>query len=77
LAQNIVVSVALNSQVNITMEVGLEGETVTVVAAQETINTTSPSLTNVINTQQVTDLPLPTRNPLGSRRPAGGNRGRR
>jgi hypothetical protein len=27
-------------------------------------NTTSPTLTNVINTRQVRDLPLPTRNPL-------------
>ena len=63
-AQNIAVSVNTIAEVNITMEVGLEGEEVTVVAAQETINTSSPTLTNVINTQQVTDLPLPTRNPL-------------
>jgi hypothetical protein len=63
-ARNINVSVNVNAEVSITMEVGLEGEEVTVVAAQETINTTSPTLTNVINTQQVTDLPLPTRNPL-------------
>src|SRR5690606_10178954 len=63
-ARDIAVSVNVNAQVNISMEVGLEGEEVTVVAAQETINTTSPTLTNVINTQQVTDLPLPTRNPL-------------
>ena len=47
-----------------TLEVGVQSETVTVTAAQEVVNTTSPSLTNVINTQQVQDLPLPTRNPL-------------
>ncbi|HMQ03836.1 MAG TPA: TonB-dependent receptor [Pyrinomonadaceae bacterium] len=63
-APNINVSVAVNAGVNITLEVGLEGETVTVTAAQETINTVSPTLTNVINTRQVVDLPLPTRNPL-------------
>ena len=42
----------------------MAGETVTVTAAQEVINTASPSLTNVISTRQVVDLPLPTRNPL-------------
>ncbi len=64
IARDIVVSVALTSQVNIQLEVGLVGESVTVTAAQEVINTTSPSLTNVISTRQVADLPLPTRNPL-------------
>jgi hypothetical protein len=50
--------------VNVQLEIGLAGESVTVTAAQEVINTGSPSLTNVINTRQVVDLPLPTRNPL-------------
>ncbi|NOT48259.1 MAG: TonB-dependent receptor, partial [Acidobacteria bacterium] len=65
IAPDVKVSVSLNSQVNITLEIGVEGETVTVVASQETINTSSPSLTNVINTRQVVDLPLGDRNPLG------------
>jgi hypothetical protein len=64
IAREIVVSVSLNSQVNIQLEVGLAGESVTVTATQEVINTSSPSLTNVISTRQVVDLPLPTRNPL-------------
>ena len=64
IARDIVVSVALNTQVNIQLEIGLAGESVTVTAAQEVINTASPSLTNVISTRQVVDLPLPTRNPL-------------
>lgn len=64
IARDIVVSVALASQVNVQLEVGLAGESVTVTAAQEVINTASPSLTNVISTRQVVDLPLPTRNPL-------------
>ncbi len=64
IARDIVISVSLNAQVNIQLEIGLAGESVTVTAAQEVINTGSPSLTNVINTRQVVDLPLPTRNPL-------------
>jgi hypothetical protein len=63
-AREIVVSVSLTTQVNVELEVGLAGEVVTVTATQEVLNTASPSLTNVINTRQVVDLPLPTRNPL-------------
>src|SRR5688572_8631587 len=64
IAREIVVSVNLASQVSVELEIGLAGESVTVTAAQEVINATSPSLTNVINTRQVVDLPLGTRNPL-------------
>ena len=64
IVRNIVVSVNLASQVNVELEIGLAGESVTVTAAQEIINTGSPSLTNVISTRQVVDLPLPGRNPL-------------
>jgi len=64
LASNITVQVSTEAAVNISMEIGQASETVTVSATQEVINTTSPTLTNVINTRQVVDLPLPTRNPL-------------
>ncbi len=64
IAREIDVSVALNSELNLEVEVGLAGESVTVTTAQEVINTASPSLTNVINTRQVRDLPLGGRNPL-------------
>jgi Carboxypeptidase regulatory-like domain len=64
IARDITVSVGLNTQVSVQLEIGLAGESVTVTAAQEVINTASPSLTNVINTRQVVDLPLPGRNPL-------------
>ena len=64
IAREITVSVGLTTQVNVQLEIGLQGESVTVTAAQEVINTGSPSLTNVISTRQVVDLPLPTRNPL-------------
>ncbi len=64
IARDVVISLNLVSEVNVQLEVGLAGESVTVTAAQEVINTASPSLTNVINTRQVVDLPLQTRNPL-------------
>jgi hypothetical protein len=63
-ARDIVVSVGSASQVNIPLEVGPAGETVTVTAAQEVINSSNPTLTNVINTRQVVDLPLGDRNPV-------------
>ncbi|HVG28564.1 MAG TPA: TonB-dependent receptor [Pyrinomonadaceae bacterium] len=63
-ATDVIVEVANPARVMMTLEVGSVSETVTVTAAQEVINSTSPTLTNVINTRQVQDLPLPTRNPL-------------
>ena len=63
-ANEVVVEVTKPSSVTIALEVGQASETVTVTGAQEVINSTSPTLTNVINTRQVVDLPLPTRNPL-------------
>lgn len=63
-ARDIVVAVGTAASVTVPLELGLAGEEVTVTAAQDTINTSSPSLTTTINTRQVADLPLPTRNPL-------------
>lgn len=63
-APDVVVNVSRQAQVSITLEIGLEGETVTVTAAQDIVNTSNPSITNTINTRQVIDLPLGTRNPL-------------
>ncbi|HEX2271533.1 MAG TPA: carboxypeptidase-like regulatory domain-containing protein, partial [Pyrinomonadaceae bacterium] len=64
IAREIVVSVNLNTAVNVQLEIGMANESVTVTATQEVLNTVTPSLTNVINTRQVVDLPLGTRNPL-------------
>jgi hypothetical protein len=61
-APNITVEVSKVAEVLISLEVGQLSETVTVVSAQEVVNTSSPSLTNVIDTRQIGDLPLPTRN---------------
>jgi carboxypeptidase family protein len=63
-SSGIVVSVAVTAEVTITLEIGAANETVNVTAAQEVINTTSPSVTNIINTRQVVDLPLVDRNPV-------------
>ena len=63
-APSVDVTVSTQAQVTIALEVGLAGETVTVTAVQDVINSSNPTLTNVINTRQVVDLPLPTRNPL-------------
>ncbi|HMH45420.1 MAG TPA: carboxypeptidase-like regulatory domain-containing protein [Pyrinomonadaceae bacterium] len=62
-SRDIIVSVTTVAQVTIPLEVGQANETVTVSAAQEVINTTTPSVTNVINTRQVVDLPLGNRDP--------------
>lgn len=65
IAPNIVVAVSKQTDVTITLELGSISETVTVTSGvQEIINTSSPSLTNVINTRQVVDLPLGGRNPV-------------
>ena len=61
---NVAVEVSKENQLSVLLEIGAPSETVTVTSAQEVINTSSPTMTNVINIKQVRDLPLPTRNPL-------------
>lgn len=63
-APDIIVEVGKPAHTTIALEVGAVSETVTVSASQDVINSTTPTLTTVINTRQVQDLPLPTRNPL-------------
>ncbi|MFL6335597.1 MAG: carboxypeptidase regulatory-like domain-containing protein [Pyrinomonadaceae bacterium] len=63
-APDIVVAVGVPARTTISLEVGAVSEVVTVTAVQEIINQSSPTLTNVINTRQVQDLPLGGRNPL-------------
>jgi hypothetical protein len=65
-AQDVTLQVGVPAKLNLAMEIGQVSEAVVVSAeAQEVINTTNPTLTNVINTRQVKDLPLLDRNPLG------------
>jgi hypothetical protein len=61
----VTVEVSTPSKINVPLEVGEVSEQVTVTGeTQEVINTVSPVLGNTINTRQVKDLPLPSRNPL-------------
>jgi hypothetical protein len=63
--QNVILEVGTPAKLSVALEVGQVSEAVVVTGeSQEVVNTTSPTLTNVINTRQVRDLPLPTRNPL-------------
>jgi len=64
-AQGVTLEVGAPAKLNVAMEVGQVSEAVVVSGeVQEVINTTNPTLTNVINTRQVKDLPLVGRNPL-------------
>ena len=63
-SHDIIISVSQTTTVTVPLEVGVQGETVTVTATQDVINTTTPTVTNVINTRQVVDLPLAGRNPV-------------
>jgi hypothetical protein len=63
--QDITVDVSTPAKVNVSVEVGAVSEQVVVTSAtQEVVNTTSPTLTNVISTRQVQDLPIAGRNPV-------------
>ncbi len=63
-ASDVSVEVTRETQLTFVLEVGLADEEVTVTSAQDIVNTSSPTITNVVDTRQVRDLPLPTRNPL-------------
>ncbi|MGH9899527.1 MAG: carboxypeptidase regulatory-like domain-containing protein, partial [Pyrinomonadaceae bacterium] len=61
----VVIELSKPTSIDLTMEVGAVTEEITVTSdVQQNINSTSPVLTNIINTRQVQDLPLPSRNPL-------------
>ena len=64
LATDLKVDVGITSRTTVVLEVGSVTEQVTITATQDIVNSTTPTLTSVINTRQVQDLPLPTRNPL-------------
>lgn len=64
LATDLTVEVGITSRTTVVLEVGSVTEQVTITATQDIVNSSTPTLTSVINTRQVQDLPLPTRNPL-------------
>ncbi len=64
-AQDILVEVGTAAKIAMTLEVGQVSEAVVISGdVQEVINTTNATLTNVISTRQVRDLPLAGRNPM-------------
>lgn len=64
-AQDVLVEVSTPAKIALSLEVGQVSEAVVISGdVQEVINTTNPTLTNVISTRQVRDLPLLTRNPV-------------
>src|SRR5262245_44693701 len=62
--QKVMIEVGTPAKLIVALEVGGVSEAVVVSGVQEVVNTTTPTLTNVINPRQVAELPLPTRNPL-------------
>jgi hypothetical protein len=61
----ITIEVSQIAKIDLALEVGAVTEQVTVTGqTQEVVNTSSPVLSNTINTKQVKDLPLLSRNPL-------------
>jgi hypothetical protein len=63
-AQDVTIEVGTPAKLNIALEVGQVNEAVTISGTQEVVNTTSATLTNVVKTNQIKDLPLPSRNVL-------------
>lgn len=63
--QDVKLEIGTPAKVSVALEVGQVSEAVMVTGdAQAVVNTTSATLTNVISTRQVQDLPLLTRNPI-------------
>lgn len=61
----IIIEVAQPAKIDVSLEIGAVTESVTVTgAAQEVINTTSPTLSKTVNARQVQDLPMLSRSPL-------------
>ncbi len=63
--QDVMIDVSTPAKLNISLEIGELTEAVVISGdTQEIVNTTSATLTNVVNPRQLQDLPLPSRNPI-------------
>src|SRR5262245_15189075 len=62
--QSVVIEVATPARLSVSLAVGEINEVVTVSNVQELVNTTSPTLTNIVERRQIVDLPLSSRNPI-------------
>src|SRR5262249_54142958 len=63
-AQGVTLEVGTPAKLNVSLEAGQFSESVVVSGSQEMVNTTNPTLTNVVKTNQIKDLPLLGRNVL-------------
>ena len=62
---DVTIDVSTPAKLNVSLEVGDVSEAVVVSGdSQEIINSSSATLTNVVNPRQLQDLPLPSRNPV-------------
>ena len=62
--QSVVIEVATPARLAVALSVGEISEAITVTNVQELVNTSSPTLTNVVERRQIVDLPLSSRNPI-------------
>ncbi len=62
--QSVVIEVATPARVSVALAVGDINEVITVSNMQELVNTSSPTLTNIVERRQIVDLPLSSRNPI-------------
>ncbi len=62
--QSVVIEVATPARLSVALAVGEINEVITVSNVQELVNTSSPTLTNIVERRQIVDLPLSSRNPI-------------
>jgi hypothetical protein len=63
-AQGVTLELGTPAKLNVSLEIGQVNDVITVTGSQEVVNTTNPTLTNVVRTNQIKDLPLLGRNVL-------------
>lgn len=62
--QSVVIEVATTARLSVGLSVGEINEAITVTNVQELVNTSSPTLNNIVERRQIVDLPLSSRNPI-------------
>ena len=62
--QSVIIEVATPARVPVALAVGEISDVITVSNVQELVNTTAPTLNNIVERRQIMDLPLGSRNPI-------------
>ncbi len=62
--QSVIIEVATPARVSVVLSLGEISEVITVSNVQELVNTTAPTLNNIVERRQIVDLPLGSRNPI-------------